>query len=256
MLDLTDPKAILEQTAKIRDLIHQRYEGEIDLIRNFTANIQQAAEGWRTIGDALRAQWMRCAWGHSGPTNPSLALTQTTTAFDDALAAFREDQSLTTADAVARAIDPLLTAASAMYASPSTEFRSIFDATASALEEVAVRGRTSDDPGGDHCRGARRRKHDRATDGGQHGRGARGTGRAARRCPPYAREIGYGDEAALSSLTQSLIDANTPDAVAVAQQLSEAQRQTVLLAIIAQNTAGMDSGALPSLSSSRRRGDW
>jgi len=52
-------------------------------------------------------------------------------------------------------------------------------------------------------------------------------------------EIGYGDEAAISSLTQSLIDANTPAAVAVAQQLTEAQRQTVLLAIIASNTLGM-----------------
>lgn len=244
MLDLTDPKAILEQTAKIRDLIHQRYEGEIDLIRNFTANIQQAAEGWRTIGDALRAQVDEMRLGPFGPTNPSLALTQTTTAFDDALAAFREDQSLTTADAVARAIDPLLTAASAMYARPSTEFRSIFDATASALEEVAGyadeqattleetiaevlgEGNTIEQLTADNTAAVRVELVALRED-----------------VLHMLGEIGYGDEAALSSLTQSLIDANTPDAVAVAQQLSEAQRQTVLLAIIAQNTAGMDSGA-------------
>ena len=238
MLDLTDPKAILEQTAKIRDLIRQRYEGEIDLIRNFTANIQQAAEGWRTIGDALRAQVDEMRLGPFGPTNPSLALTQTTTAFDRALAAFREDQSLETADAVARAIDPLLTAASAMYARPSTEFRGIFDATASALEEVAGyadeqattlegviaevlgEGNTIEQLTADNT-AAMRVELVALREDVLHMLG----------------EIGYGDEAAISSLTQSLIDANTPAAVAVAQQLSEAQRQTVLLAIIASNTA-------------------
>jgi len=243
MLDLTDPKAILEQTAKIRDLIHQRYEGEIDLIRNFTANIQQAAEGWRTIGDALRAQVDEMRLGPFGPTNPSLALTQTTTAFDDALAAFREDQSLETADAVARAIDPLLTAASAMYARPSTEFRSIFDATASALEEVAGyadeqattlegliaevlgEGNTIEQLTADNT-AAMRVELVALREDVLHMLG----------------EIGYGDEAAVSSLTQSLIDANTPAAVAVAQQLTEAQRQTVLLAIIAGNTSGMSVG--------------
>ena len=240
MLDLTDPKAILEQTAKIRDLIHQRYEGEIDLIRNFTANIQQAAEGWRTIGDALRAQVDEMRLGPFGPTNPSLALTQTTTAFDDALAAFREDQSLTTADAVARAIDPLLTAASAMYARPSTEFRSIFDATASALEEVAGYA--------DEQATTLEETIAEVLGEGNTIEQLTADNTAAMRVELVALredvlhmlgEIGYGDEATLSSLTQSLIDANTPAAVAVAQQLSEAQRQTVLLAIIATNTLGM-----------------
>jgi len=60
--------------------------------------------------------------------------------------------------------------------------------------------------------------------------------------------IGYGDETEMSALTKALLGAGIPAAEAQVQQLTEAQRQTVLLAVIASNTMGLTGGgAAPSV---------
>lgn len=136
LVTLTDPQAILDKVSKIKDMITARYQGEIDLVQKWAAEMQKAASAWQTLSAAVAEQKVSLRLGPFGPTNPSERVALTQERFEDALLKFRAAPTPEAGARVAALVDPFLQAASDQFARPSLEFRKIFDEAMAALTEV------------------------------------------------------------------------------------------------------------------------
>lgn len=145
LLGLTDPQEILDQTQTIRSLLEERYNGEVELVRQFVAQIEIAEDAWRSLRIAVEQQITALRLSGFGPTNPSEAVALTQMQFMESLETFRANPSAELAEQVSRLAEPYLEAASQQFARPSEDFRTIFDAVTAGLGEVAGFAKSRED---------------------------------------------------------------------------------------------------------------
>ena len=226
LLTITDPRAFLDQVATIRGLIEDRYQGEIDLVQRWAGQMQQISAAWRQFTDALEAQQQALRLGGFGPTNPSERVAVVQQGFEEALAAFRAEPTITGGATVAALAEPFLQATSEQFTRPSAEFRAIFDQVQAALTEVGAVG------------AVRQAELDAALS----------TALAGRTIDQLVAENTDAMAADLSALldeTRALVTGMgwIFDPAYGQQQLTDAQVQIALLAQIAANTGRTGAGA-------------
>ena len=137
LLTLTDPEKIAAQGDKIRQLILERYEGELRLIQQATAEIMSLAGAWGNVAEVVQEQIAQLRLSGFGPPNPSERLALARGRFGEALAAFREGvPTPVEAGRVMELVEPVLQAASEIFTRPSMEFRAIFDEMIGVLQEI------------------------------------------------------------------------------------------------------------------------
>ncbi len=136
LLDLTDPGAILEQVAVIKQAIQDRYQGEIEIVARFASELDQLAGSWRAVSASLAEQVDQLRLSQFGPPDPMAQYQLALERGQAALAAFNAAPSPATAQAVQQLVDPLLQAASQIYDRPSMEYQRLFADVVAALEGV------------------------------------------------------------------------------------------------------------------------
>ena len=145
LLGLTDPEEILVQVNTIKDLIQERYQTEIDVVKTFVSELDKAAVAWRDLGKAIGDQITALQEGNLGPeTNPSFLRGRTQTRFEDALAAFRASATPENAAVLSATAQPYLEAVSAIYTRPSGEYRAIFESVTAALDEARLKAKDTE----------------------------------------------------------------------------------------------------------------
>ena len=140
LLTLTDPQAILRQAATVRQLIHERYEGEIALIRSVIDQVRQLAETWGALATGIGQQILGLQTGGFSTLQPAEAFGLTRGRFREAVTGFRAKPTIEAGAQVSTMATLWLQAASQIFARPSREFQTVFAEVLGALREVELEG--------------------------------------------------------------------------------------------------------------------
>ena len=140
LLTMSDPEKIGPQVDKIRQLIVERYEGEIELIRAVVQEVQQLASAWAEVTAGISQQILGLQVGTFGTMQPTDVFALTQGKFRAAVTGFRAKPTPEAGVEVSAAANMLLEAASQLFTRPSFEYREIFAEVIRGLQDVEAEG--------------------------------------------------------------------------------------------------------------------
>ena len=133
----TTPQELLAYSQRIRSLITQRYQGEIELVQSWSSQMQTALQAWRAVGITVAEQLDVLRLNQFGAPTAQASYDFHNARFSAARNAFGMNPSATTGQAVSDLAGPLLEAAAALHGDlTGASYQAVFSTVIGALESV------------------------------------------------------------------------------------------------------------------------
>ncbi|MEK7112449.1 MAG: hypothetical protein AAB875_03915, partial [Patescibacteria group bacterium] len=140
LLTLMDPEKIGQQALKVRQLIIERYEGEIALIKKAVEEIRALAGAWSELTAGISRQILGLQTSNFSTMQPADVFALVQGKFRQAVTGFRATPTPEAGVEVSNLAGMFLEAASQLFDRPSPEFQTIFAEVIRGLQDVEAEG--------------------------------------------------------------------------------------------------------------------